>query len=255
MRGPEIAQYGLDTVIADARYFQYTKDSALLLKHRKKIEATAELLTELHEISLRAPQDDPGYGIIHGWSESDSALHAKPMTWWLPYYSNNAFAARGLKDISVAWKEINHADPAAGMEKHAEEWSERSKALQANLIATMRKNVRKNMTPEYIGPYAGSPGTFRETFKEGETPLQLWAHRPYAELLQADMLPSDLANCVIDCMRGYGATTMGVVANVGPALPEKPRDPRLHFLRLRANASATGPHRGIPPVFICASLP
>ena len=218
MRGPETAQYGLELSLL-ARYFQYTRDSALLLKHRKKIEATAELLTELHEISLKAPKGDPGYGIIHGWSESDSALNAKPMTWWLPYYSNNAFAARGLKDISIAWKKINHAHPAAGMEKRSEEWPERSKALQASLVATMRKNVRKNMTPEYIGPYAGSPGTFRETFKKGETPVQLWAHRPYAELLQADMLPADLANCVIDCMRGYGATTIGVVANVGPALP------------------------------------
>jgi hypothetical protein len=192
----------------------------LLQKHRKKIEATAELLTELHEISLKMPKDDPGYGIIHGWSESDSSLHAKPMTWWLPYYSNNAFAARGLKDISRTWKEINQVRPVAGMEKRAKEWSQHSKALQASLVATMRKNVRKDMTPEYIGPYAGSPGTFRETFKQGETPVQLWAHRPYAELLQADMLPAELANCVIDCMRGYGATTMGVVANVGPALPK-----------------------------------
>lgn len=84
----------------------------------------------------------------------------------------------------------------------------------------MRKNVRAEMKPPYIGPYAGSPGTFRETFKKGETPVQLWAHRPYSELLQADMLPDDLANVVIDCMRGYGATTLGVVANIGPAEPK-----------------------------------
>src|SRR5271157_1121473 len=219
MRGPETAQYGL-TLALLARYFDYTRDSALLLKHRAKIEATAELLSELHEISLKMPHDNPGYGIIHGWSESDSSLHPKPMTWWLPYYSNSAFAARGLKDISRAWTEIGRAKPAAGLEKHAEEWSKRSKALQETLVATMRRNVRKEMTPAYIGPYAGSPGTFRETFKRGEAPVQLWAHRPYAELLQADMLPLDLADTVIDCMRGYGATTLGVVANVGPALPK-----------------------------------
>ncbi len=33
------------------------------------------------------------------------------------------------------------------------------------------------------------------------------------------MLPPDLAHLVIDCMRGYGATTLGVVANVEPAHP------------------------------------
>jgi hypothetical protein len=220
MRGPETAQYGLELSLL-ARYFNYTNDNALLMKHRSKIEATAELLSELHEISLKMPNDDPGYGIIHGWSESDSSLHPKPMTWWLPYYSNSAFAARGLKDISRAWMEIDRAKPMAGLEKPAGEWSKRSKVLRETLVETMRKNVRKEMTPAYIGPYAGSPGTFRETFKKGEAPVQLWAHRPYAELLQADMLPPDLANTVIDCMRGYGATTLGVVANVEPPLPKR----------------------------------
>jgi hypothetical protein len=38
-------------------------------------------------------------------------------------------------------------------------------------------------------------------------------------LLHPDVLPPDLANLVIDCMRAYGATTLGVVANVEPAHP------------------------------------
>jgi hypothetical protein len=219
MRGPETAQYGLELSLL-ARYFRYTKDSALLLKHRGKIEATAEILTRLHEESLKLPQDDVGYGLIHGWSESDSALHPKPMTWWLPYYGNSAFAARGLKDISRVWAEIEREKPTTGLKTRAGEWSLRSDALRDALVAAMRENVRTGMTPAYIGPYAGSPGKFRETFKKSEVPVQLWAHRPYCELLQADMLPDDLANLVIDCMRGYGATTLGVVANVGPAEPK-----------------------------------
>jgi hypothetical protein len=51
--------------------------------------------------------------------------------------------------------------------------------------------------------------------KEHPSP-QGWAHRPYAELLQADILPPNLANLVVDCMRAYGATTLGIVANVEP---------------------------------------
>ena len=212
MRGPETAQYGL-TLFLLARYFNYTKDSSLLLKHRAKIAATAKILTDLHDISLQLPKEDPGYGIIHGWSESDSALHEKPMTWWLPYYGNSAFAARGLKDISRTWATI-------GQPRESAEWAKRSKSLEESLVTTMRKNVRKDLTPPYIGPYAGSPGLFRETFQKGKIPDQLWAHRPFAELLQADVLPPDLANLVIDCMRGYGATTLGVVANVEPARPK-----------------------------------
>ena len=45
MRGPETAQFGM-TLSLLARYFNYTRDSALMLKHREKIEATAQLLAK-----------------------------------------------------------------------------------------------------------------------------------------------------------------------------------------------------------------
>jgi hypothetical protein len=48
---------------------------------------------------------------------------------------------------------------------------------------------------------------------------QQWPHRPYAELVQADVLPPAQANLVVDCMRAYGATTIGVLANVSVARP------------------------------------
>src|SRR5437773_11394435 len=38
--------------------------------------------------------------------------------------------------------------------------------------------------------------------------------------MQADMLHANLANVEIDCMRAYGATTLGVVANVERPHPE-----------------------------------
>ncbi len=53
MRGPETAQFGM-TLSLFARYFNYTRDSALILKHRRKIEASAELLGEMHDESLKS---------------------------------------------------------------------------------------------------------------------------------------------------------------------------------------------------------
>ena len=75
------------------------------------------------------------------------------------------------------------------------------------------------MKPPYIGPLPGAKLTFRESMAQERPSPQQWPHRPYAELLQADMLPHNLATLVVDCMRGYGATTIGVVANVGLARP------------------------------------
>lgn len=219
MRGPETAQFGM-TLSLLARYFSCTGDGALLLRHRDKIAATAALLVELHEESLRLSQADPGYGLIHGWSESDSCLAPKPMTWWLPYFANNAFSARGLRDIARVWTKISPSLHSPAMEKLAVDWMERSKVLQDALVASMEKNVRSDMHPPYIGPLPGTTMTFWESMQKERPSPQQWAHRAYAELLQADMLPADLANMVIDCMRAYGATTLGVVANVERPHPE-----------------------------------
>jgi hypothetical protein len=75
------------------------------------------------------------------------------------------------------------------------------------------------MKPPYVGPLPGTKLRFREALAQERPSPQQWPHRPYAELLQADMLPPHLANMVIDCMRAYGATTIGVVANVSVARP------------------------------------
>ena len=218
MRGPETAQFGM-TLSLLARYFNYTGDSSLLMKHKAKIEATVTLLTQLHDESLKLAESDPGYGLIHGWSESDSCLAPKPNTWWLPYFANNAYSARGLNDIASAWSSIHGVKPGFGLEKTAAEWRRRSSVLRDAVVSSMLKSVWKDRNPPYIGLFPGASLTFWESMqKERPSPHQ-WAHRAYAELLQADVLPSDLANLVVDCMRAYGATTIGIVANVEPPHP------------------------------------
>lgn len=217
MRGPETAQFGM-TLSLLARYFNYTGDADLLLKHRAKIEQTAALLSELHDESLRLPPDDPGHGLIHGWSESDSCLMPEPMIWWLPYFANSAFAVRGFKDLAPVWQKLQHRRD--GMDRAAEDWNKRSSVLQKAVTESIEKNVRHDMNPPYIGTYPGTTITFRESMQKERPSPQGWPHRPYSELLQADVLPASLANLVIDCMRAHGATTLGVVANVEPPHPE-----------------------------------
>ncbi len=217
MRGPETAQFGM-TLSLLARYFNYTHDRDLLLKHRAKIEATAKLVCNMHDESLRLSQDDAGYGLIHGWSESDSCLMPKPQIWWLPYFANNAFSARGLRDLSRVWNLLSAQN--AHVSAQCADWKSRSKGLQNSVITSIEKNIRRDKTPPYIGPYAGAVGTFWESMQSEHPSPQQWPHRAYAELLHADMLPPELANLVIDCMRAYGGTTLGVVANVEPPHPE-----------------------------------
>lgn len=216
MRGPETAQFGM-TLSLLARYFNYTGDAALILKHKAKIQATAKLIADMHDISLKLPADDEARGLIHGWSESDACLASTPEVWWKPYYANNAFSARGLKDIGRAWLEVNRIKPAAGMEKEAQDWLQRARTLQDTVIASMEKNVWKDKTPPYVPPMPGVKLTFRDALAQERPSPQQWPHRLYAELVHADILPPRLANMVLDTMRAYGATTLGVLANVSAA--------------------------------------
>ena len=213
MRGPETAQFGL-TLSLLAKYFQYTHDSALMLKHRMKIEATAKLLADMHDESLKLPQDDLNHGLIRGWSESDSCLGENPSLYWQAYYANSAFAARGFKDIAAAWTDLASITSTPRMKELAVQWLKRSQILRDRTIESVEKNIQKDKTPPYLGLFPGTTLTFRESLEKERPSPQQWPHRPYCELLQADILPARLANLVIDCMRAYGATTIGVVANV-----------------------------------------
>ena len=213
MRGPETAQFGM-TLSLLARYYNYTRDAALLMKHRGKIEATAAILAAMHDESLKRPAGDSGRGLIHGWSESDACLAATPEVWWKPYYANSAFTVRGFRDIARAWPAVT--GHAAASDRMAQDWLRRAQTLQDTMVASMEQNIKYDMKPPYIGPLPGTTMTFREALAKERPSPQQWPHRPYAELMHADVLPPKLANLVADCMRGYGATTMGVVANVSP---------------------------------------
>ena len=215
MRGAETGQFGL-TLSLIARYYNYTRDKGLLAKHREKIEATAALLAELQDEALKLPVSDRGYGLLHGWCESDSCLMPDPSVWDKPYFSNSAFTVRGWRDIAATWRTLDFSGAGA----LADDWVRRSDRLQATLVKSIDANTRHDMKPPYIGPLPGTKLTFRESIATEHPSEQGWAHRCYAELLQPDVLPAEQANRIIDCMRAYGATTLGVVANVEPAHPD-----------------------------------
>ena len=206
MRGPETAQYGL-TLSLIARYLNYTRDTALIQKHHAKIEATAAGLLAMHETSLKLAPDDRGYGLIAGWSESDACLAARPEIWWKPYYANSAFAARGLRDLSRVWGGISAS--------LARDWMKHSDALLDTTLKSIDKWTMNDKTPPYVPLLPGSKLTFKEAMRTERPSEQQWPHRPYAELLMAGVLPPAVANKVVDTMRAYGSTTMGVLANVG----------------------------------------
>ncbi|KAH9208492.1 hypothetical protein DL95DRAFT_467720 [Leptodontidium sp. 2 PMI_412] len=206
MRGPEVPQFGLSLSLV-ARYVQYTGDITLVEKYKGKILAWAKLLTDLHDESLRLPVGDPYYGLISGWSESDAALNSDSWRWSKPYWNNGAFAARGFKDLSKI--QI--------FAEYAEDWTSRAAQIINQTSRTLDRFIQRNSTPPYVPVLANETNRVIEDLTENETTSpQRWAHRVYAELLQASVLSSTQTNLIINSMQAYGITSLGVVANVTP---------------------------------------
>lgn len=210
MRGTGIGQTGLGLSLI-ARYGLLTGDMQTLRRFRVRLAAMAGMLATLHERSLSLPASDPGYGLLSGWSESDSCLFADPSVWWKPYFGNSALAARAFADLGALCLRIDPSGAATGAA-----WLSRSAALVRQLDMTLRRSIRHDLDPPYVPILPGRQETFRESLTRHTPSEQQWAHRVYAELLQAGVLAPDLENLVIDAMRGHGATSVGVVANIGP---------------------------------------
>ncbi len=156
MRGPEVGQFGL-TLSLLARYLRYTGDAPRLRRLLPKITATAQVLCALHDQALALPRTAHGYGLLHGWNESDACLFPDPSLWWKPYYANSALTIRGWEDIAQGWSTLG------GDAGQATQWQRRAKQLRARLEASLRANVRRDLSPPYVGPLPGTKLTFRQS--------------------------------------------------------------------------------------------
>ncbi|KAM0273249.1 hypothetical protein ACHAQH_008385, partial [Verticillium albo-atrum] len=210
MRGPAVPQFGLSLSLI-ARYQQYTGDTFLVEKYKDKILAWANLLTTRHDESLSLPENDPYYGLISGWSESDAALRTNSQLFDKPYWNNAAFAARGLRDLSKI-------DTFA---EHAQDWTIRADQLINQTSKTLDHFIQRNFTPPYVPVLPNETTHVLEDLatRKNNSP-QWWPHRVYTELLQASILSPNQTDLVIDSMQAYGITSLGVVANVTPLRAE-----------------------------------
>ncbi|WYZ43224.1 hypothetical protein EsH8_VI_000923 [Colletotrichum jinshuiense] len=206
MRGPAVPQFGLSLSLI-ARYVHYTGDTALVEKYKGKILGWAKLLTARQDDNLKLPEDDPSYGLISGWSESDAALRYDSWRFEKPYWNNAAFAARGLKDLSKI----------ETFAEYAQEWTTRAEQLINQTSKTLEKFIQHDYNPPYVPVLPNETTHVLEDLEEkGDASSQWWPHRVYSELLQASVLSSNQTDMVINSMQAYGITSLGVVANVTP---------------------------------------
>ncbi|KAE9574236.1 hypothetical protein CGMCC3_g9675 [Colletotrichum fructicola] len=208
MRGGEIPQFGKSLSFL-TMYVDYTGDTALLETYRDKILAWVNILTTRHDESLALDPSDPFYGLIHGWSESDSVI-VHPTYYNLPYFNNQAYAVRGLRDLSRLEM----------FSEYAADWANRAEVMLNQTVASIKSSTWQDTNPPYVPPLPNQNLTAIDSLATEWPSMNRWAHRALAELLQAAVLPLELVNTVIDSMKANHYTSIGLLANLLVRKPE-----------------------------------
>ncbi|KAI8269021.1 hypothetical protein K4K56_004060 [Colletotrichum sp. SAR 10_98] len=208
MRGGEIPQFGKSLSFL-TMYVDYTGDTALLETYRDKILAWVNILTTRHDESLALDPSDPFYGLIHGWSESDSVI-VHPTYYNLPYFNNQAYAVRGLRDLSRLEM----------FSEYAADWTNRAEVMLNQTVASIKSSTWQDTNPPYVPPLLNQNLTAIDSLATEWPSMNRWAHRALAELLQAAVLPLELVNTVIDSMKANYFTSMGLLAYLLVSKPE-----------------------------------
>ena len=252
-RGPEIGQYGKMLAVV-AKYYAYTHDEKLLLKHQKRLQAIATLFGTLSKQSKEVPSSDITYGIIRGWSEHDSSLKIDPYRFMQPHFSNNAEAARGFHDLGEVWVEMGRKLRDAHLEKEGRDTLLESAEMKKDMESAIDRSIDHTQQPPYVSAVAGDTPTYGK-------------ERAYAEMLESAELTEKQARVVTDSLAARGESLFGLLRggqyydgflDFGPAyarlLYDWPREFLLLYYAHRAHIYSRGNWTAVEGARIDGSL-
>jgi hypothetical protein len=196
-RGPETGQYGrMLTVVA--QYANYTGDTELLLRHRHRLDAVANLLLSLRAKALRLAADDPAYGMITGWSEADSCLDPDPARYMQPYLSNSSEAARGFEDLGAVWERLGRRKHQPELARWGQELRQESRALASDLQQAIARSMLTNTQPPCLPAIAGVKEPFHIAVVRDKLDPQFRSYRAYSEMLHSGILTRAQVEMVVN---------------------------------------------------------
>jgi hypothetical protein len=208
-RGPETGQYGRMLAVA-AQYANYTGDDELLLRHRHRLDAVANLLLAMRAKALLLPPEDPACGVIAGWSEADACLDPDPPRYMQPYLSNNTEAERGFDDLGAVWERI-------GARKHQSElalWGRRlrreARLLQQDTQKAIQRSLLTNMQPPCLPAIAGAREPFHVAVARDKLDPQFRSYRAYMEMLYSGNLTRQQVETIVHYRAAHHDIVLGM---------------------------------------------
>ena len=218
-RGPETGQYGrMLTVVA--QYFNYTGDTALLLRLRPRIDAVSKLLLGMRRTALRLPMDNPAHGLLAGWSEADACLDPEPSRYMQPYFGNSTEAARGFRDLGRVWEGIGQAKPDAELERWGRTLQKEAADLRIDLQKGIEGSVMREENPPFLPGIAGDRELFTEALKRDPLHPLFRSYRTYMEMLFSGNLKREQVEMIVNFRAAHRDTILGVPTAYGYATHE-----------------------------------
>jgi hypothetical protein len=208
-RGPETGQFGrMLTVVA--QYADYTGDSALLLRHQRRLDGVVNLLLSLRAKALTLPPDDPAYGMISGWSEADACFDPDPPRYMQPYFSNSAEAARGFEDLGAVWERIGGNEHLPELAERGGQLRQESRALMNDLQAAMVRSLLTNTVPPCLPAIAGAKEPFHTAVVRDKLDPQFRSYRAYVEMLYAGNLTRQQVETIVQYRAAHHDIILGI---------------------------------------------
>ncbi len=141
-RGPEMGKYGV-SLTCIGLYTAYTGDGSLLVAHREKIDAIADMLLGRWRRARECAPNDPAYGMIPGYHEADINFltpNVYELGYDRPYLSNTGEAWRGLRDIAAAYSALAETSSDANLAQRGSDLA----AAAAEIFKDARNGVDRS---------------------------------------------------------------------------------------------------------------
>ena len=218
-RGPETGQYGrMLTVLA--QYVESGGDGALLLKHRKRIDAVTHLLLYLRSQAKTLPADNAAYGMLAGWSEADAALDPDPPRYMQPYFSNSTEAARGFADLGRVWKRLGRERGDAALRVWGERLVREADELHRDIQQAIGRSVLQWDGENILPAIAGVREPFHVAVPRDGSDPQFRSYRAYMEMLHSGNLTLQQAKWIVDYRARHHDQILGLPTAYGYATGE-----------------------------------
>ena len=208
-RGPETGQFGrMLTVLA--QYANAGGDPQLLLKHRRRIDAIAQLLLRMRATALTLPAGDPAYGMIAGWSEADSSLDPQPSRYMLPYFSNSTEAARGFRDLGRVWEAMGTRTGNAELTAWGQRLVHEAAALRKDIDTSIARSQLTINGRTILPAIAGVTDPFHVAVQRDRLDPQHRSYRAYMEMMYSGSLSASQVRSIVEYRASQRDVLLGI---------------------------------------------